>query len=264
MSEENAVIEQDDFVEQVTAPEGDPKASVEKKEEVKAPSALETAMAELAGTVKSLATPKEKEEVLTQEQKDELWAVYNPTKTDPDFFRKFLRLNTDMDPIEVEKAVKEFTPLFAEMQKGMVRQSIVGARNILLPELQKLRDEFGPISEHVSQERAVRTRERFSDAYPALADPKFKKVLDASARAIATQEFKTEDDFFKALAESAAETIKGVLPEFDLGAKPAKQPATTTPRLPRTRAGGTGGTGGGEAAPKKDAKDDDSDAIDWA
>ncbi len=216
---------------------------------------LKTAMTELAATVTKAVTPKEPVKELTQDEKDEIWAVWNPTKTDPDYFRKFLRLNTDMDPAEVEKAVKDFLPLFQEMQKGLVRQAVVGARNLYTMDLDKLREEIKPVQEYVSTARAEATRARFFKEYEVLDDPKYTKVIDATARLLADKMFNSEGDYFKALAEGAADTIKGVLPEFDLGAG-KKKTTTTTPKLPRSSVGGTGGVG--RAAVSKPAESGDA------
>ncbi len=231
---------------------------------------LRAAMAELAGTVNKLAAPKDVPKQKTQEEINDEWAVWDPEKTDPEFFRKFMRLNPDMDKAEAEQAIKDYKALFGGMQKGLVKQAIIGALNVLRGEdLRKMREEFTPATEFAAQARAEKTRERFFKGYPALYTEteeganRFAKVIDATARLLADKEFTDESSYFKALAEGAAETIKTVDPSFDLGAKPTKQSAGTTPRLPRTRVGGTGGTGPG-LAPKGGAEpDDDSAAINW-
>lgn len=237
------------------------------------PDELKTALTELAKTVGGMARDRQtqpQEKQLSEEEKAELWAVYNPTKSNPDFFRKWLRLNTDMDPAEVEKAIKEYQPLFAEMQTGLVRQSVVGARNIMNIELARLREEFGPIVDYVSSAKAEKTREKFYGEYPALREEneagvnKYGDVIDAVARTLADQTFDSEAHYFKVLAESTAKAIKGLVPEFDLGKKPEKKPAVTSPRLPRTSVGGTGGTAAGGKKPAEKGKgDDDSDSLDW-
>lgn len=222
---------------------------------------LRSAMAELAGTVKSFATastPKAADPVLTEEQKAELWAIYNPEKSKPDFMKKFFRLNPEATPEEI----KEAKELFADMQQGLVKQAIVGSRNIASQEFQKMRQEFAPILEYVAQARAEQTKNRFYEGYSSLNDPRYAKVIDATARLLAGQNFDSEASYFKALAEGAAETIKGVLPEFALDAKTTK-PAANAPRLPRTSAGGTGGSGGGGSKEKAGSSDDDSGSIQW-
>lgn len=200
------------------------------------------ALAELARHVQRVTAPKEEPKVLSEDEKEEMWGVWNPTKTDPDYFRKFLRLNTDMEPAEVERAVKEFLPLFKEMQKGLVRQAVVGARNLYTMDIDKLREELKPLHEYVSGQRAEATRNRFESTYESLADPKYKKIVDATARSLADKEFDSEEDYFKALAEGAADVIKGVVPDFDLGAG-KKKTTTKSPSLPRTSAGSGGGAG---------------------
>ena len=218
---------------------------------------LRAAMTELAGIVKGQVKPPEapKEPELTQEQKDEFWAVYNPEKKDPKFLDKFFRLTEDMTP--EQKA--EFKALFADLQQGLVKQSVVGARNLMQIELAKLREEFAPGQEYISEARAERTRGRFFEKYESLKDPRYAKIIAITAKDLSSREFKDEAEYFKALAEGAAETIAGVEPTFALGAAKTKQTPGTTPRLPRTSVGGTGGAGGGKQAAlsvKGDATDD--------
>lgn len=218
---------------------------------------LRAAMTELAGIVKGQVAPKkeEKEPELTQEQKDEFWAVYNPEKKDPKFLDKFFRLTEDMTP--EQKA--EFKALFADLQQGLVKQSVVGARNLMQIELAKLREEFAPAQEYISEARAERTRGRFFEKYETLKDPRYAKIIAITAKDLSSREFANEAEYFKALAEGAAETIAGVEPTFALGAAKTKQTPGTTPRLPRTSVGGTGGAGGGKQAAlsvKGDATDD--------
>jgi hypothetical protein len=218
---------------------------------------LRAAMTELAGIVKGQVAPKKDDAPaeLTQEQKDELWAVYNPEKKDPKFLDKFFRLTEDMTP--EQKA--EFKALFADLQQGLVKQSVVGARNLMQIELAKLREEFAPAQEYISEARAERTRGRFFDKYESLKDPRYAKIIAITAKDLSSREFKDEGEYFKALAEGAAETIAGVEPTFALGAVKTKQTPGTTPRLPRTSVGGTGGAGGGKQAAlsvKGDATDD--------
>lgn len=212
------------------------------------PDEMKTALADLAKHVEKVTAPKvEPAKELSQEEKDELWGVWNPEKANPDFFKKWMRLAADMDPNEVQSTIAERKALFAEMQKGFVRQAVVGARNLFTMELDKLREELKPTQDYVSTAKSEATRSRFYKEYTVLDDPKYAKVIDATARLLADKEFKDEAEYFKALAEGAADTIKGVLPEFDLGAGKTKttKTAATTPRLPRTSAGGTGGAGGG-------------------
>jgi len=233
---DESLLEQKDDETKVTTTEEDDKSKTPPPDDTKA------ALAELARHVQEVTKPKEEPKVLSDDEKEEFWGVWNPTKTDPDYFRKFLRLNTDMDPAEVEKAVKDFLPLFKEMQKGLVRQAVVGARNLYTMDIDKLREEIKPIHEYVSTQRAEATRGRFFDSYESLSDPKYKGIVDATARTLADKEFDSEESYFKALAEGAAGAIKGLIPDFDLGAG-KKKTTTTSPKLPRTSAGSGGGAG---------------------
>jgi len=105
--------------------------------------------------------------------------------------------------------------------------------------------EYGPLREYVEEQKREATRGRFYGTYQALDDQKYQKIIDATARALDNKVFADEAEYFKALAEGAAESIKAILPEFDLGAKPTTKTPGKTPKLPRTSAGGGGGAGKG-------------------
>lgn len=225
----------------VTDPEvidgDDDKSVVEDKPDPNAE--LRSAMTELAGTVREIAKPKEKEVELTPEQKSELWAIYDPEKTNKDFMKKFWKLNPDATPEEVAEAKS----MWADMQQGIVKQAVVGSMNLTKTELKKMRDEFGELRDYVSQARAKETRSRFDTAYPALADTKYNKIVQANAKLLEGKTFKDENEYFKVLAESTAESIKAINADFDLGKKPETKPAGSTLKLSRTSVGGQGGTG---------------------
>jgi hypothetical protein len=218
---------------------------------------LKSALAELTKTVQTgFAKPKEegKEAELTEEQKEEFWAIYNPEKSQKDFFKKWFRLN----PEATQEELDEVKALWADAQKGLVRQAVVGSRNITMSEIEKLRAELKPALDYYSTAKAAETRTRFYDSYPSLKDEKYEKVVAATARTLADKSYDTEEEYFKDLAEKSAEAIKGLIPTFDLGAKPKQKPTGTTPRVPRTSVGGTGGTGAGtgQGGPKKTGSGD--------
>lgn len=230
LNDDAAELEQDAVIEPTTS-ETEPKTPTETDE-------LKSAMAELARNVTEISKPKEPEKTeLTAEQKEELWAVYNPEKARPDFMRKFFRMNPEATPEEV----KEAKELFDDMHKGIVKQAVTGAKNLFEVELAKIREETKGLSDYVQEQRAEKTRNKFYAAYPVLKDAKFAKVIAAHANILRDKDFKNENEYFKALADGAAETIKGFIPEFEVGQKEETKPAGTTPRLPRTSAGGTGG-----------------------
>lgn len=204
---------------------------------------LKAAMAKLAETVAQTQQPKLVEPELTEDQKKEFWAVYEPDKTQKDFFRKWFRLNPDATDDEVN----EMKAMWAGVQTGLVKQAVTGSRRIMENELAKLKEELKPLHEYVEQQRTEGTRKRFYDKYDVLNDPKYQPIVQAHARALADKSFDNEDAFFKELAEGSAKTIKELVPDFDLGAvKQKEKPAGSTPRLPRSSVGGTGGTGKGQ------------------
>jgi hypothetical protein len=254
MDEENddldGVLEQnDDQQQQQTEPKATPPANDD----------LRSALAELAGHVKTISTPKtqEPQAPMSEEEKEKLWGVYKPTRKD--FFHKFFGLPEDAD----EMSLKERQELFAEVQQGLVRQSLTGSLNLMKQLREQFDAEYAPLREYVSQARAKETRSAFNTAYPGLADARYDKVLRIVSSDLAKREFKSQDEFFKALAEGAAESIREFVPEFDLGAttnQPKKAPGST-PRLPRTSVGGSGGAGGGGGGSSAGAKRDQSDDI---
>ena len=191
-------------------------------------------MAELTKAVTTMASKREepaKEEKLTPEQEEERWAVYNPGKTKPDFYKKFFRLA----PEATEEDLKELRDLFDDMQRGFVKQSVTGAKNLFDVELKKIQAKIAEIDGYVSEAQTEKIRTQFYGGYPALDKPEYKKIVSLTAAALDPKDYKTNEDYFKALAERAAETIKGVLPTFELGAeeKGTKKPSGTPPRLPR-------------------------------
>lgn len=201
---------------------------------------LKAAMVELAGTVKTLATPKPAvEPELTQEQKNKFWQVYDPEKSNKDFMKKWFRLN----PEATTEEIAEVKTLWKEVQEGLVRQAVVGSQHLTSRELKKRDDRIDQLEAYVSERRAADTRSRFDTQFPSLADPRYSKIISIVARDLADKDFKNEGEYFQALADGAAETIKGVDTTFDLSAVKPKKPAGTSPRLPRTSVGGTGGTG---------------------
>jgi hypothetical protein len=199
-------------------------------------------MTELAGTVKRIAEPKEPTAPPpTEAEIAEFWKVYDPEQSDKEFYQKWFRLNPDATP-EEKQQVKE---LFAAVQRGLMLQSVTATRNYLKMARAEIDREYGPLKEYVEEQRREATRSRFYDGYPALQDAKFQKIIDATARTLDGKTFADESAYFKALAEGAADSIKAILPDFDLGAKTEKQTPGKTPRLPRTSAGGGGGAGKG-------------------
>lgn len=214
---------------------------------------LKAALAELTRGVQSLAQPKQQEPAqLTPEQRAQLFAVYSP---DEEFKRHFLGLDETVDPKISEAKLAQF----AKMQEGLVKQAVVTARHLLMRELAPQFEQLNPIREYVSQQEAKERQSRFYEKYETLKSPQYQKVVNAIAPTLAAKEFKDEDEFFKALAEGAAEHIRGLIPEFSLESKQQK-PAGQTLRLPRTSVGGTGGAGAGGSS--KQASDDDVDSLD--
>lgn len=216
---------------------------------------LEAALAELAGQVTKIATPPKVEKPMTQEEVNAKWAVWNPTEKEKDYYKEFFGLADDVD----DKVLQRKMLLFAQMQQGLVRQSIVGATNVFEHkfggELAKIKE----LEEWRSQATAKELRQDFQRTYPALAEKKYDKIIKLISADLADKEFKSHEEYFQALAEGAAEAIKEYVPDFDLGAK-TKPTAGKSPSLPRTRVGGTGGAGGG-GGKAQSSEDDQSHTL---
>ena len=226
----------------------------EPEQKVTEPTAMEKAVEELARSQKTIVEglsrrqePEQKQ--LTPEQEAEFWAIYNPEASDKEFMRKFFRLN----PEATEDEIKQARGLFAEVQKGLVRQSVKGAKNYVDYLVKQIRAEYEPALRYMDDARAKETRDSFFEAYPALKEKKFEKVIAASAQSLANRDFADKNEYFKALADNAAEAIKGLIPEFELS-KPQKQPAGQ-PKLNRTSVGGGGGAGKGRSTVADDSGD---------
>lgn len=209
------------------------------------------ALAKLTDNVTRLTEKKPEPKEETPEQRNAKWAVFEPEKADKEFFKKFFKLNAESTPEEVQAA----KDTWALMQNGLMKQAIVGAMNVMeqkyAPQFQRL----DALEEWRNQASAKELRSNFNETYPALADPIYADILKLSASELANKDFASHEEYFQALAERAAKTIKGVKPDFDLGAKP-KTTTTSKPKLPRTSVGGTGGAGGAGKASKDDSGDD--------
>lgn len=120
---------------------------------------------------------------------------------------------------------------------------------IIRSELEKLNPELQRVREHQMAEIASREEKAFFDEYPALADPKLRKVLELVTNRLASEPNppKTPAERRKRLAESCEEVIKSANPAFVLVPAASTQPKTKT-TVPRQAVAATTG-GGGAAGP---------------
>lgn len=225
---------------------------------------MRKAVAQLAGTVENLAKPKPEVHQPSQAELAAQYGIFDPKTVNENYFKDFFGLPDDVAPEVLERKMK----LYAETQKGWVKQAVMTALKVLRDtDLRTIRDEYTPATQFAAESRAEKLKTDFYSTYPALVDsegdgPKFSAVVDAVAKTLADKEFPNKEAYFKALAEGAAAVVKGVFPSFDLGAKPTKTTAGTSPRLPRTSVGGSGGAGsGGQRSPVKTGSRDDSADI---
>lgn len=264
---------EEQFVEDVQGTEGaDPAPTPEPKDAPVSQASLDAAFEKLSGAISTAVRPKEETAPMSEADQKKLWAIYDPEETQKDFMQKFFRLNPEATPEERAEA----KAMFKNMQEGLVRQSIVGSRNLFQSELQKMRDEFSPLMTHYREVKAKELQTNFFKAYPALGEQdeatgsfRYMTAVRLAAQDLATSTFDSEPKYFKALAEKAAGIVSGIVPGFVLGdSKTKPKSSTTTPRLPRTSAGGTGGAarGGEERGDGKSVRGsngDDATTLDW-
>jgi hypothetical protein len=232
---------------------------------------LDAAFEKLGTTLKTAVTPPREAPQMSEADQKKLWSIYDPEESQKDFMRKFFRLN----PEATKEEEQEARAMFKGMQEGLVRQSIVGARNLFQMELAKLREEFAPLQQHYRDAQAEKLQTEFFKSYPSLAAQdetsgsfRYMTAIRMAAQDLAQQTFASRPIYFKALADRAAEIVKGILPDFSLGATPPKKSSTSTPSLPRTRVGGSGGTARGgdtttDGKAVRGANGDDASTLDW-
>lgn len=238
---------------------------------------MDAAFEKLGTAITKAVTPQQQREAVQEMSPAEvkkLWAIYDPEEGQKDFMRKWFRMN----PEATEQDVTEARAMWKNMQEGLVRQAVVGSRNLMTVELDKMRKEyakqFEPLQKFYQEAQAEKLSTEFFSAFPTLGElndagkPKYMKAIKIAADELAKQNFNSRPEYFQALAERAAEFVKGILPDFDLGKAANKnKTSTSTPRLPRTGAGGTGGTSreveAAGAKVQRGANGDDSGTLDW-
>jgi hypothetical protein len=226
-----------------SAPPPDPAAERERRRD--------EALAELAQTVTTLAKPKpEAPKPRTPEEEAKYWGVFQPTESG---MREIFGIGDDVTPEQYSKRMT----YYQQLHNGIVRQAVTTAMNLIQQNFGKLvegNSSFKEILEWREQQRSRQAWSDFGERYPDLADKKYKKVLRICAEDLADREFKSDDEYFDALADSAVGLIKGIDDSFEIN-KPDKQNQPgKLPRLPRSGGGGTGGAG--KPAPRKTSGDD--------
>lgn len=210
------------------------------------PDEMREAMAELARTVKTAIEPRPTRQApvkLTPEQLNERFAVYNP---DAKFIRSFFRLPDDATPEHVTEATAQFTAL----RDGLVKQAVTSAWRVVEQQLATRDQQIREIQSYTEQQRSRQVRQDFNDRYKPLADPKYDRILRAAHMEISDTDFRTNEEYFDALAKVADEAIRGIDPNFRLG-KPNQRSSGNLPSLPRSGGGGGGGSGSSSQRGKK-------------
>lgn len=184
----------------------------------------------------------------TPEEIDQMWAVYKPSAA---FLRELIEpLPADATPEQVEKRMK----MFSEYQTGILRQAVQAARNIMTDEFSKRDtrlDEFQAFRDEAAKRQV---RQDFNGRYPVFKDTKYDRILKAVALEMKNETFTSNEKYFDALAERAAEAIREYIEDFDLDepeTKPTRNNSGGRPRVPRSGGGGGGGHPGREGRPNR-------------
>lgn len=203
------------------------------------------ALKELAGELRSsreAQKPKDEPTAIDPAVLKKEWAFWEP---DGAFIRKFFKANPDA----TDEDLKDQVEAMQQMHQGIMRQSYTGMQKLLAQALEKFEKErISPLQEFYSKANTEKARNSFNESFPVFKDKRYDKILGLAQKSLEGRKDLSDDEtFFKAVAETAAELIRDVNPDFVLEAaeKPSKPTTGTTLKLPRGRVGGNGGSGGG-------------------
>lgn len=184
--------------------------------------------------------PKQEPKQLTPEEARKLLNFFEP---DDDLVSKFHNVDTTKEAL-------------ALLRDGFTKQNVTIMRALADELRAELRGEYSPLISAQAAREAQERETRFTGAYPELADPKLKPIIEAVGNQFVQSKttFKTESELFTALAKGVEAVAKQFNPAFKLtgGATAAVKNKTGNPNsLPSAKPGA--GKGGG-AAPGGDGK----------
>lgn len=114
---------------------------------------------------------------------------------------------------------------------------------------------FKPALEYVTKAELRERDSDFDKAYPSLAKPELKPIIEAVRKSLENEKFADEKAHFKAVAEGVAAVIKVHKPDFKLsdGSTPSKKNNDQSAGgiAVTTHGSGGGGGGGGDNQPAK-------------
>jgi len=184
--------------------------------------------------LKTLAPQAPAAPPMSKEEAQKLLKVWNPTK----------EWQTKFDNLETRDAAIQ------EMRDGLVVQADTLAQLRMQEFTDNLMKKLSPQLDAVRVFQDQQRDDRFHKAYPQLANPSLKPLLDAVTDGLVKQgkRFPNEQEAFKALASGVEAVIKVNNPDFKLtaGSSPAdNNNGREGNSIPVTTPGSRGGVGGG-------------------
>lgn len=203
-----------------------------------------------AATAPAQAAPVVDAKAFASELVQGLRPQEQPKQMSPEEARKLLNVfEFDDSFFEEFSSLDKQKAAFERLRDGLIRQADTIAQ-IRMQELREgLMSEMSPALSYVQQQRVESRQRAFEKAHPELAKPEYQNVLNAAAQGLLGQNFKSDAEMFKALAESATQLIKSANPNFEVGGE-APRPSSS---IPVTSPGGGGG-GGFRTTPAQNTK----------
>lgn len=182
---------------------------------------------------------KEPQKELTPEEARKLLKF---PEIDEEFMKKFGNIETTKAALE---DFRDRLLTHIHTVNGMTRREM----------MDELDGKFKPAIEYVTKAQLRDRDSDFEKAYPVLAKPELKPIIEAVRTSLKDKTFANEQESQKAVAEGVAAVIKVHKPDFKLsdGSSPSKKNNDQSANgIPVTTSGsGGGGGGGGDEAAKK-------------
>lgn len=210
-------------------------------------------IARIVGSSVAASIPKPTAPTPPPMTKEEAAKMLNVMGIDDDFLAKF-------DNMETRKAMLE------RFRDGVVLNADTVAQIRIQQAIEaiekKYEERFGPLESHFTKAQEEQVKQSFVTKYPGLADPKHEMILTAVANHLKASgaTYKTQDEFFTALATGSEKVLKQYDPNFNLAASAnvnnKTKPNGARNALPTTTPGGGGGgargAGGGQGGDSND------------
>ena len=179
--------------------------------------------------------PKPKEEPappMTPEEAKKVLKVWEPTD---EWLQKFGNLETQKAAI-------------AELRDGVIGQAAVLAQTFAAENARRMEEQYKPVQRFVQQLQAEQQDARFARFRPDIVKDEFRPIIKSVAEAVLAKNptFKSEEEYFNAVANGVDGVLKSINPEH----KPAvrRQPSNANALPVSTPGTGGGGAGNGEGS----------------